>query len=446
MENFLSIIRNYFNDNNNKVKKEKIEYWINDPSTNIKKSYLPNEQILPLKVNGYSGGGHDPDSYRGRAANCYAVIDVCLKNVKSNSKNFPSSWSSTDNLNIYPLAGMDLNAYYDRKSIKFFYYFDYTVRKNIYLCESSDVVSHELGHAILDAFRPDFWNVQSYEIWALHESFGDIIAILNILYNKEILKLIMKETNGDLSKSNSVSKLAEHFAKTIYNVTSGKYGANPESLRDAVNNFEYVDPMKLPDDSDYDKISRECHSFSRIWTGCWYEIFVEIYNLEKNKSNPFVAIRTARDITARYFLEAILEVPCTNRIFDALAQKMLQIDNKNNKKYNEILKNVFYKRKILITNLNSLSIQNFKISEEKIKKIQIKNKINKNLSNCYIEIPSENTYELNNDGSIEVLTYNDPEESIELAISCLSSLQDTKMIKKLFKIENKNIIRQKFIN
>jgi len=125
---------------------------------------------------------------------------------------------------------------------------------------------------------------------------------------------------------------------------------------------------------------------------------------------------------------------------------MLQIDNKNNKKYNEILKNVFYKRKILITNLNSLSIQNFKISEEKIKKIQIKNKINKNLSNCYIEIPSENTYELNNDGSIEVLTYNDPEESIELAISCLSSLQDTKMIKKLFKIENKNIIRQKFIN
>jgi hypothetical protein len=204
--------------------------------------------------------------------------------------------------------------------------------------------------------------------------------------------------------------------------------------------------MKLPDDANYDKISRECHSFSRIWTGCWYDLFVGIYNIEKNNSSPLNAIKKARDISAKYFLESILEVPCTNKIFDALAQKIFQIDGRNNKKYNEILKNIFYGRKILTTNLNNLSIQNFKISEEKIKKIQIKSNKIKNLTNYYVEIPFESKYELDEDGSISILTTNNLEESIDNAISCVNSLQNTNMIKKLFKLENKNIIRQKFIN
>jgi hypothetical protein len=445
MNNILEIIKNYFL--NKKInQKDQLEYWANDPTTNIKAKHNYGEKLLPFMVNGYYGGGFPQDSYKGRAANCYATIDVCLNNIESNLKNFPSSWADTKNLNIYPLAGMDLNAYYDRKNIKFFYYFDYTLRKNIYLCESSDVVSHELGHAILDAIRPDFWNVQSYEIWALHESFGDIIAILNILYNKDILKLIIKETNGDLSQSNTVSRMAEHFAKTIYNVTNGKYGASPNSLRDAVNTFEYIDPIKLPDDSDYDKISRECHSFSRIWTGCWYDIFVGIYNLERQNRSTINAIKKARDISAKYFIEATLDVPCTNKIFDALAQKMMQIDGKNNKKYNEILKDIFYKRKILSTNLNNLSVQNLILSEDKTKKIQIKSSKIKNLSNCYVEIPFENKYELDNDGQISILAISDLDESTEIAISCLNSLQNTNMIKKLFKIERKNITRQKIIN
>lgn len=445
MNNILEIIKNYFL--NKKInQKNQLEYWVNDPTINIKARHNCGEKLLPFMVNGYYGGGFPQDSYKGRAANCYATIDVCLNNIGSNLKNFPTSWADTKNLNIYPLAGMDLNAYYDRKNIKFFYYFDYTLRKNIYLCESSDVVSHELGHAILDAIRPDFWNVQSYEIWALHESFGDIIAILNILYNKDILKLIVKETNGDLARSNTVSRMAEHFAKTIYNVTNGKYGASPNSLRDAVNDFEYVDPIRLPDDSDYDKISRECHSFSRIWTGCWYDIFVGIYNLEKQDRSTINAIKKARDISAKYFIEAILDVPCTNKIFDALAQKIIQIDGKNNKKYNEILKDIFFKRKILSTNLNNLSIQNLKLNEDKTKKIQIKNNKIKNLSNYYVEIPFESKYELDNDGQLSILAVSDLDESTEIAISCLNSLQNTSMIKKLFKIERKNIIRQKIIN
>jgi hypothetical protein len=99
-------------------------------------------------------------------------------------KKFPGRWAATNTLNVYPAAGQDLNAFYDRNSLKFFYALDPVVKKNIYTSDSSDVVSHETGHALLDSIRPDFWNVQSYEVWALHESFGDIISILNIILYK----------------------------------------------------------------------------------------------------------------------------------------------------------------------------------------------------------------------------------------------------------------------
>jgi hypothetical protein len=40
------------------------------------------------------------------------------------------------------------------------------------------VVCHELGHAILDALKPQLFNVASTEAGAFHEAFGDISAIL----------------------------------------------------------------------------------------------------------------------------------------------------------------------------------------------------------------------------------------------------------------------------
>jgi hypothetical protein len=271
---------------------------------------------------------------------------------------------------------------------------------------------------------------------------------LNILDNNEILKLIIKETNGTLSSSNSVSRLAEHFAKTIYNVTNGKHGSNPNFLRDAVNSFSYVDPITLPDEAEDEKISRECHSFSRIWTGCWYDIFVGIYSLEKNKHDCLKAIKIARDISAKYFIQSILEVPCTFKMFEALSQKIIQIDLKNGGKYNSLLKNIFNKRKIVtelyVQNLKEIE---FEENKEKTKKIQIlSKKVNKNLLNNFIEIPAESRYEKNSLGEITFLSLSNLEESAEQAINCLNSLVETNNFKKLFKIKNKNIIRSKFIN
>ena len=47
------------------------------------------------------------------------------------------------------------NAYYDRGGLFFYYDKDDITNKEAYASESLEVVSHEAGHAILDAVQPD---------------------------------------------------------------------------------------------------------------------------------------------------------------------------------------------------------------------------------------------------------------------------------------------------
>ena len=76
--------------------------------------------------------------------------------------------------------GDDLNAFYDRKHLAFFHHHvddDTTV----YSGESPDVVCHEMGHACLDAHRPELWDAPFIEAGSFHESFGDMSAMLSAL-------------------------------------------------------------------------------------------------------------------------------------------------------------------------------------------------------------------------------------------------------------------------
>jgi len=416
-----------------------IEYWVNDPSINLKMKTKHKECQLPINVSGYKGGGHLINTSQGRSANCYIVLNNCIENL---IEYCPKDWALKLPLNIYPMAGLDLNAYYDRKSIKYFYFYDIVEKKNIYLCESADVVTHELGHAILDALRPDFWSVQSYEIWALHEAFSDFIAIISILNNKQILKIATKETSNNLLKSNPISRLAEHFAKTLYNVTKGKKGIGPESLRDAVNDFIYIDPKDLPEEASHEKLSKECHSFGRIMTGCLYEILIEIYNYERQFLDNFDAMQIAKNTMVQYLFISIKEVPCTNKIFKVLCKKIIQIDKRLGSKYSKILNKVFKKRNLL-SNYEKLSIQNFQENKEKIKKIKVDCSRIKNL---YVDIPSENKIEYESDGTVSIFSYNNLEENIDYATMCVESLYYNKMIGDSFKIKKNNLFRKKIIN
>src|SRR5215470_15386356 len=89
------------------------------------------------------------------------------------------SWEVGSILPVDLDFGVDLNAFYDREGLKFFH--GTAAGRTVFSGESPDVVCHELGHALLDSFKPQLFDAASIEVAAFHESFGDMSAILSAL-------------------------------------------------------------------------------------------------------------------------------------------------------------------------------------------------------------------------------------------------------------------------
>jgi hypothetical protein len=89
------------------------------------------------------------------------------------------SWEVGSILPVDLDFGVDLNAFYDREGLKFFH--GTGAGRTVFSGESPDVVCHELGHALLDSFKPQLFDAASIEVAAFHESFGDMSAILSAL-------------------------------------------------------------------------------------------------------------------------------------------------------------------------------------------------------------------------------------------------------------------------
>ena len=157
-------------------------------------------------------------------------------------------WIPGPVLPAQPSAGTDLNAYYDRKALRFFRDVDAKTGEIVQSGDSADIVTHEQGHAILDALRPDLWDAPHFEVAAFHEAFGDLAAIVVALATPRLADAVDRETRGDPGRSNLVSRLAEELGGAIRD-RYGDDAALPGSLRDAVNDFRYADPKTLPDEA-----------------------------------------------------------------------------------------------------------------------------------------------------------------------------------------------------
>jgi hypothetical protein len=164
-------------------------------------------------------------------------------------------------------AGDDLNAYYDRQELCFFHA---DVRgATVYSGESPDVLCHELGHALLDALRPQLWNAASIEVASFHEAFGDISAMLSALDLPSVREEVLASTGGRLSRASRVSRLAEQLGWAIRQ--SHPDAVDADCLRNAVNSFFYRQPEGLPPMAPASALSSEPHSFSRVFTAAWLE-------------------------------------------------------------------------------------------------------------------------------------------------------------------------------
>ena len=103
-----------------------------------------------------------------------------------------NSSSNTDPLNVFPRAGVTANAFYSRtlKALKFFY-FTPQGKPTVHTCQSLDIVSHETGHAVLDALKPSWLLANNPpQTGGLHESFGDLTAIFLALSQMDQVEAI----------------------------------------------------------------------------------------------------------------------------------------------------------------------------------------------------------------------------------------------------------------
>ena len=169
-------------------------------------------------------------------------------------------------------VGEDLNAFYDRASFSFFH--ETVGNETFFSGASTDVVSHEVGHGLLDSMRPDFFDVNFLEVGAFHEAFGDCIAILTALRDTETRQRLLAVA-PDLRARNFVESTAEQLSRAIGLARPGHNASEP---RHAFNAFKFQIPISLPDNGGPGALINEVHSFGMVFTGCFWDLIANLFN------------------------------------------------------------------------------------------------------------------------------------------------------------------------
>jgi hypothetical protein len=237
--------------------------------------------------------------------------------------------------------GVDLNAYYDRTELAFFH--QSVGGKTIYSGESPDVVCHEMGHACLDAHRPELFDAPFIEVGAFHESFGDMSAVLSALQLQGVRQAALGAVKS--YKASFLSRCAEQLGWAIRQVDAP--AVDKDCLRNAYNAFKYVDPQTLPDDAPATKLCAEVHSFSRVFTGAFYEILSGMLKIRSANPTEAALAAIAKDF-AQLLMDATAAAPVQPNYFSQVAAHMIDADTARfSGKYRSALVNTFVDRLIV---------------------------------------------------------------------------------------------------
>ncbi|GAA3386147.1 hypothetical protein [Cryptosporangium minutisporangium] len=242
-------------------------------------------------------------------------------------------------------AGVDLNAYYDRRGLSFFR--QHVSGVTVWSGESPDIVSHETGHAVLDALCAWMWDAASAEIAAFHESFGDISAVLSGLRLASLREQVMGETGGELSRSSRLSRLAEQLGWAVRQVAPSS--ADPDCLRNASNELFYLNPVSLPPTAPASQLSSGPHSFSRVFTGAFLRSLAGmVHTLAGEGTVDDEALRIAGEDAATLLVTAVTRTAAVPAYYAQVAAHLIRVDQeKFAGKYTPALQAAFIRHGIL---------------------------------------------------------------------------------------------------
>lgn len=198
----------------------------------------------------------------------------------------PISWAFDGaQLLVVPRAGPGANAAYERES-RSIQFFSFPSRapdsrgEMVHTSLSQDVVSHETGHAVLDAVAPDLYHALTPQSLALHEALADLAALVMSFRCATLRRGVLDATGGSIRDSTAFCAIAEQFG--------GARDARGERrwLRSLLNG-RTLDP----DDDSVDDDGRpnrlaiarrvDPHDLSEVLSGALYTVMVGIHEAVK---------------------------------------------------------------------------------------------------------------------------------------------------------------------
>jgi len=144
---------------------------------------------------------------------------------------------------------------------------------------SSDVVAHEVGHAVYNALKPYtlHWASPSSEHTAVHEAFADICAMLDAFRQATVRNAALSESAADLRRPNRIANLAEGLAMAMDGLPPGRAGASAVPVIRSALNREVYTPGTVA--------SMGPHAASLPLSGAVYELIARLYDLERARGN-----------------------------------------------------------------------------------------------------------------------------------------------------------------
>jgi hypothetical protein len=245
---------------------------------------------------------------------------------------------------VKPRVGSEANAFYnERTNTLGFHTFRTLEGQQASTARFADIVAHETAHAVLDSVR-DLWN-ESFGLGcrAIHESFGDMAAVLVALHDEALVRDVLEWTRGDMRVSSVISQLAESMYP-VYGESDGTL-----YLRNALNDFGYVPPRALsyvvtdPETT----LGRQEHNFSRVLTGALYDIFAAIYGVYRTQQGDLAALQHARDTLGELLMLALECAPVGEADYADMACAMLDADRLLNTRHHDLIQDAFIRRGIL---------------------------------------------------------------------------------------------------
>ena len=179
-------------------------------------------------------------------------------------------WSGNQQLRLVPHAFEGRNAFFDpgRRAVLFGYYRadqrdpgPNLPGQVIFTCLSSDIVAHEVTHAIVHRLRRHFGQATNADVFALHEAFADLVALFQHFVHRDVVVQAVAATSGDLRQNSGLLDLADEF---------GQSSGRGRALRSAIGTERTPDRFRA---------ATEPHERGACFVAAVFDAYLDVYQV-----------------------------------------------------------------------------------------------------------------------------------------------------------------------